>query len=72
MTEKQFQEFIKKFDRHTRLVAIALLADKKQQDQITLLSQAGLQPKEIAELLGTTPNTVRVTLSTKIKNKKRS
>lgn len=33
-----------------------------QMQQIAILSRAGLQPKEIAEIVNTTPNTVRVAL----------
>ena len=34
-----------------------------KREQIELLSKSGFQPKEIAELIGTTPNTVRVGLA---------
>jgi len=34
----------------------------KQREQIVLLNRAGLQPKDIAELLNTSSNTVRVEL----------
>ena len=44
--------------------------EKSQAEQIWLLSIAGLQPKEIAETLNTTPNNVRVTLSNMRKQKK--
>jgi len=63
MTKDQFEEILKKIDVLTRLLAISLVSEKKQQDQIIILSKIGIQPKEIAEMLGTTPNTVRVTLS---------
>jgi hypothetical protein len=52
-----------------RLSSIIAVGDKKQIDQIERLSKAGFQPKEIAELLGTTANTVSVAL-TKIKKSK--
>jgi DNA-binding CsgD family transcriptional regulator len=43
---------------------LAVIATKgfKQRDQIAILNQAGLQPKTIADLLGTSGNTVRVEL----------
>lgn len=48
----------------TRLVAIGLVENKETlRDKVELLSRAGCQPKWIAELLGTTPNAVRVQLS---------
>jgi DNA-directed RNA polymerase specialized sigma24 family protein len=46
----------------TRLVALALIANRPQREQVWLLSKAGLAPKEISDLLGTTANTVRVQL----------
>jgi DNA-directed RNA polymerase specialized sigma24 family protein len=54
----------KKIDLLTRLLAVQLVNGRNQMDQIRLLSIAGMGPKEIAELLGTTANTVNVALST--------
>jgi hypothetical protein len=45
------------------LLALLLVQERKQSDQISLLSRAGFRPMEIAALLGTTANTVRVQLS---------
>lgn len=45
------------------LLALLLVQERKQPEQITLLSRAGFRPVEIAALLGTTPNTVSVQLS---------
>ena len=50
-------------DLQTRLIAIGLVNGKPQKEQIRLLSIAGMGPKEIADLIGTTPNTVNVALS---------
>lgn len=63
MTDGQFEEISQKLDSLVRLTALSFVADKKQQDQFILLSSAGFQPKDIAELLDTTPNNVRVGLS---------
>ncbi len=52
-----------KLDQLIRLVAIALVENKKQRDQIRLLALAGVKPARIADILGTTPNTVSVTVS---------
>lgn len=52
-----------KLDVLIRLIAMGLCAEKSQKEQIWILHSAGLQPKEIAEILGTTPNTVSVALS---------
>jgi DNA-directed RNA polymerase specialized sigma24 family protein len=46
-----------------KLLAILVTDNKPQKDQIRLLSLAGLQPTEIAQLLGTSRNSVNVTLS---------
>lgn len=52
-----------KLEMLVRLTAIALVDRKKQRDQIRLLSLAGMPPKDIADLIGTTPNTVNVALT---------
>ena len=64
-------EVADKLDTLIRLTAMGLFGEKTQREKIELLSSAGLQPKEIADLLGTTPNTVSVALSG-IRKKKRS
>ncbi len=56
-------EVAEKLDTLIRLTAIGLFGDKTQREKIELLSSAGLQPKDIADLLGTTANTVNVALS---------
>lgn len=63
---------IEKLDTLTRLVAIGLVQGKSQRDQIELLSNAKLQPREIADLIGTTSNTVSVNLTAIRKAKKKS
>ena len=57
------QEVIGRIDTLIRLFAIAVTDGKKWSEKIAFLSKAGLKPKEIAELLGTTSNAVRVELS---------
>jgi DNA-binding NarL/FixJ family response regulator len=61
MTENQ--EIIRRLDSLIRLVAVGVCAEKTQRDSIEILDRAGLAPKEIAEFLGTTSNTVSVSLS---------
>ena len=46
-----------------RLLSILVTKGLKQREQIHALSRVGFSPKEIAELIGTTPNTVSVTLA---------
>jgi len=43
-----------------RLLALSLIDGKKQREQIALLAAAGMDRREIAELVGTTPGTVSV------------
>ena len=64
------EEGANRSDLWTRLIAIGLVNGKPQKEQIRLLSIAGMGPKEIADLIGTTPNTVNVTLSSLRKNGK--
>ena len=52
-----------KLDMLIRLSAIALVDGKRQKDQVRVLSLAGMSPKEIADLIGTTPNSVNVALT---------
>jgi hypothetical protein len=56
--------------RLVNLLALLLVQERKQPEQISLLSRAGLRPIEIAALLGTTSNTVRVQLSVQKRNRK--
>ena len=56
--------------RLVRLVALLLVQERKQSDQIALLGRAGFRSAEIAALLGTTRNTVSVELSNLRKGKK--
>lgn len=55
-----------------RLVSILVTKDMLQREQILVLSKAGFQPKDIADLIGTTPHTVSVTLSDMKKHPKKS
>ena len=63
MNEAIIVELNRKMDMLIALTAIGVLADKTQKEQIEALNRAGLQPKEIAQLVGTSSNTVSVTLS---------
>ncbi len=61
--DSAFAHVSARLDQLVRLLAITATADKKQKDQISLLSRAGLGRHEIAEILGTTAGTVSVELS---------
>ena len=65
------KRLLEKIDVLLRLSALNIIKDKEYTEQVELLSSVGLQPKEIADLLGKTPNSVRVTLSRLRKNKRR-
>lgn len=63
MTTEPRDEIVVELRKISRLLTLLVTKDLSQRDKIALLSTAGLQPKEIAELIGTTANTVSVTLS---------
>jgi DNA-directed RNA polymerase specialized sigma24 family protein len=59
-----------KLDTLIQLVAVALTENKKEQkEQIRLLVLAGLSPVRIAEILGTTGNSVNGAIATMRKAK---
>lgn len=72
MTVASDHEVTKRLDTLIRLAAVGLMEGKSQTDQIRVLSKAGLQPKDIAELVGTTSNNVRVRLVALRKGAKKS
>jgi hypothetical protein len=63
MDEKQFAVVVEKMDKILKLLALQYLGDKKGMDAVKSLAAAGFQQKDIAELIGTTTNTVGVTLN---------
>jgi DNA-binding CsgD family transcriptional regulator len=62
-SEIDMSPILTRLDMLNRLMAYSLLEGKTQNEQLYILSKAGFQPKTIAEMLGTTANTVRVQLS---------
>lgn len=67
---KSFEDLVlAKLDNLLRVVTIGVTREMKQNDRIALLNRVGFQPKEIANLLGTTGNTVNVALSNLRKGK---
>lgn len=54
-----------------KLLAYNLVTDIKQTEQIGKLNSMGFQQKEIADILGTTRNTVNVTLNRLKKSKQK-
>ena len=62
------------WENGVKLVAQSVTADKKQREQVPLLSRAGLDRHEIAEHLDTTPGTgasVELSLLKKTNRRKR-
>lgn len=63
-SDPQLADISEKLSRLIHLAALALVKDiKKQKQQITVLSDAGFEPKQIADILGTNRNVVSVTLN---------
>jgi len=61
-----------KLGQMLRLIALRSTRELKQTEAIELLSASGFEPRLIADILKTTPNTVRVSLSkSKAKKKQR-
>jgi hypothetical protein len=69
MDDKFMQILSGKIDTIIKLIVLGMTEGKNQVDQVMLLAKAGFKPKEIAETLDTTPNTVRVALSNLRKGK---
>jgi len=57
------ETIVQRLDTLIRLVSIALVENKKQKEQIRLLTLAGIGPSRIAVILGTTANSVKVAIS---------
>ncbi len=51
-----------KLDRMLMLLGVLAVKGLTQTEQIAMLSRIGFTPKEIADVIGTTSNTVRVAL----------
>jgi hypothetical protein len=71
MASESNNEILAKLDMLVRLSALSMVKDiESSKDKILFLNKVGMQPKEIAELLRTTPNHVNVTLSKERSNRK--
>ena len=58
-------------DTLTRLFVSAAFSERTMKEKVIMLNAAGIPPREIADILGTTSNTVNVTLSQHRKKSKR-
>jgi len=63
MTSDDMKHLQERLDKLVSLLALSVVAGKKQAEQVNLLWRAGFKPGEIASLVGTTSHTVSVTLS---------
>jgi len=63
MNQNEESKIVEKLNLLIKLVALIVLKDMEFKEQVRILSGLGLQPKEIAEILGKTSANVRVTLS---------
>ncbi|MFY9300031.1 MAG: hypothetical protein WAO91_02415 [Candidatus Nitrosotenuis sp.] len=69
MSEKESGDISKKLDIISRLLAFNIIKDKPVNEQIDILTKAGLKASDIAALLDKTENQVYVT-QTKLRKKK--
>ncbi len=68
--EEILEKVIQRLDGITRILVQAAFGNRSITEQIRILSRCGFGPKEIADMVGTTNNTVNVTLSKLRKPKK--
>lgn len=71
MDDKQFATINRSLGLIIKLLGTRMIEDKKDREQVQLLSKVGLSTKEIAELTGKTENNIRVTLHLMKKPKKK-
>jgi DNA-binding CsgD family transcriptional regulator len=57
------EELLNEVKRTNRLLVVMATKDLSQTDKIDTLYKAGYSPKEIAQMVGTTGNTVNVTIN---------
>ena len=70
MAQTYDEQALEKLDQILRILVLNATRDLKQRDQIDLLDKVGFTPKAIADLWGTSSNTVRVELVTVRKSRK--
>jgi len=70
MDDEQFRILMRRLDSLNRLVAASAVKGLSFREAVQLLNSVGMQPREIAQVLGKTANSVRVTLFGVRKSKK--
>ncbi|QLH11262.1 hypothetical protein [Nitrosarchaeum sp. AC2] len=68
---KELEDISKKLDTVTRLLAFDLIKDKSVNEQIEILTKAGLKVGDMAVILDKTENQIYVTQTTLRKKKKK-
>ena len=63
MKDSRGEEILQELKRINRLLALSVTRELKQREKIELLSGTGFRPKEIADLIGATPNIVSAEIS---------
>jgi DNA-binding CsgD family transcriptional regulator len=58
-----YLELLAEQQKTNKLLAVLVTRDLSRTEQVLLLNNAGFKPSEIAGLIGTTPNTVSVTIA---------
>ena len=70
MSDQDIKEICDRLDVLIKLSVANVIIDKKYDDQVRILSNAGFQPKEIAAFLDRTPNAISIKLTELRKKKK--
>lgn len=60
MGDSENKQILMELKKISKLLALILNQNRNQNDLIKAMSKVGFQPKEIADLIGTTSNTVNV------------
>ena len=60
---RENEEILTKLDVLVKLTAAQVVNGKSFQEQVRLLNSVGLKPKEIADILGKSPNHISVALN---------
>jgi len=69
ISEEQFEKLVNQNEVMIKLLAAIAIEGKNLNEQVRLLSDVGLTPSQIADILGKSPNLIRVTKSS-LKKKK--
>lgn len=64
-------ELISEVKKLNKLLILLLTKDLSQNEKINFLDKSGFKPKDIAETINTTPNTVSVALARLRKNSRK-